>query len=229
MGTIHGLSNPVERDLARRLGVRQEASNFRTAVLKVLREQFTRDALQLFLPEAGDGGQHNKRLLNLGITGSWARTKTHPSWDLPLREKVCKILMKQRGVPERVDSGLAQGPQLVRPSPMPTNRPPLWRTGKLMDEANPTCQVNSRTGNHSVGYHAQCQRCRNVIVLRDKPVEIGRKSQVIKCPNCARRITASGMHCQTCLDRVSKCRCHVHIPNKRQSVLSATFRRRRRK
>ena len=63
--------------------------------------------------------------------------------------------------------------------------------------------------------------CSATHVLADKPVRLGRSSQVIRCSACRRRLTVSGMKCALCLDRVSKCGCTSTFGPWTQTTLGA--------
>ena len=131
--TLHSLKEQPLQALETRPPLGRVVTNFRRATLLVIKAHFTRDVAGLFIRSGENSQKGATRLGCMGITGAWSRTYTHPQWGQQLQERVCQALLAQRGVAPRLDSGLAQGPQYVRPRGLDKMAQPGWR-GTERDE-----------------------------------------------------------------------------------------------
>ena len=225
MPEVHALRGGIEQQLAKHSSVKEVVNAFRLTVVQLLRDHSTKDTAVLF--QSHGHGQRPKnlpRLLALGVTGKWRQTSTHPNWPPQLCAQVEQAILRHRGVPQRLDTGLAQGPQVVRPRPLPRSQPPTWRSSRNnTHHATNTTESTSRDGSKAQGYQVGCQHCQATTVLADKPTLIGRQSQILRCYACRRRIALSAMRCQLCRSRVSQCDCTVGKKAYRQTTIADMF------
>ena len=207
--------------LRAQLGIGTITKHFRAATLKLLEAHFTQDVKLLFRSPHGEDSRKRQRLASIGITGSWAATSTHPNWPACLAEDVLSHLLKQRGVGPRLDTGLAQGPMLIKPKPLNRKHVPFWRSSLPQSDTDHIHTKAADTNTWMHDYQAMCQHCGASTIFLDKPASRGRKADVIKCVACKRRLVVSAMKCPTCLSSVGTCPCHIVGPApKRQTTLS---------
>ena len=115
--------------LARKQSVAQHMYLFRKMVTMVVDVFFTKDVATLFDKPAGERSTSCDRLAALGITGRWRNTSTCPKWPQHLQDQANQALMLQCGHPQRLDSGLGQGPHYVRPKAIDKDAQPVWKMG----------------------------------------------------------------------------------------------------
>ena len=198
-------------------GIGQLTTRFRQATLLLLKQHFTTDVMKLFMQPGTNSQKGQPRLLKVGIAGAWSHAFTMPYWHAELRAKVGTALMAQRGLQPRSEA-LAQGPWIVRPKALDKHKAPTWPRPQAGATVAQDTHTQNPMGDHMKNYQVQCNKCRAVMPLVDKPVA-GNHMHRIKCQQCRVQMRVGGMTCCICLARVSQCKCSTTKSGARQQTL----------